>query len=140
MRTDVHSTKWLLVIDRDQVFFAAAAVAQILVFIVIYLTLLRGGHQKPAEQAAYILFFLAIPVVTLIAWAAAFHIPGGRWSGIVRALPWLLLMMAVPATIVAGGLINIERVIYYSYDLVPRLPPFSVFRFLIGAGLGALLF
>ena len=120
-------------VDRDQTFFVLVAAALAAVFIIIWSVLLGDGHPKQAEQAAYIWFLLSVPVLTLIGWAVALRFHARRAEGTASILLWTLLYAAIPALVLGIGLQSIARVIYYSYDAVPRSPPYSLLRFVVGA-------
>jgi hypothetical protein len=49
-------------------------------------------------------------------------------------------LTVAPALALALGLANIQRVLYYSYDPIPRTAPFSGTRLALGAVIGALIF
>jgi hypothetical protein len=130
----------LFALDRTQVLFAVVAAGQLLVLAGLWILLLRNGHPEPAEQATFFIFFLAVPVLTLAAWALTRRWRPLAWTDLRSALPWLMVVTLPAAIALALGLINVTRVVYYSYDAVPRLPPFSLWRSLFGSVLAAGLF
>jgi hypothetical protein len=140
MKATLARPRQRFVVDRNQTLFVLVAAAQLAVFAIIWRLLLGDGHPKQAEQTAYICFLLAVPAVTLAGWAATRLFHDRQDEGTASVLAWTLLYTAIPALVLGLGLKNIARVIYYSYDAVPRVPPYSSFRFALGAGLGAILF
>jgi hypothetical protein len=140
-RTTPGCRRGLLYWDADQLFIAMASLAQLVVFGIIALFVLGDGHSKQQEQLAYVLFFAAVPLLSLACWVATRHLAA---SALIRRVrPWWLrtLMLTVaPALALALGLVNIQRVLYYSYDPIPRVAPFSAPRFALGALIGALIF
>lgn len=140
MTPKLENEKQSFTLDRDQLFLVLMAAGQVLIFGALWLLLLLNDHPKEAEQKAYLYFFVTIPPMALLSWAVTRRLPDWQWSGLWKALPWLTLSTAIPALVLIGGLTNINRIIYYSYDKVPRVPPYSVLRFSIGAALAALCF
>jgi hypothetical protein len=126
--------------SADQLFVGMASLAQLMVFGVISLIVLGDDHSKRQEQLAYVLFFAGVPPLSLACWVATRRLAASSLIKCVRPWFWTPVLTVAPAMALALGLVNIERVVYYSYDPIPRTPPFSGLRFAAGALIGALFF
>ena len=124
----------------DQLFIGIASLAQLVVFSIISLVVLGGVHSERQEQLAYVVFFAAVPLLSLAAWAATRRLAISPLIRRFRPWFWMPVLTVAPALALTLGLMNIQRVIYYSYDPIPRIPPFSELRFAMGALVGALFF
>jgi hypothetical protein len=124
----------------DQLFIGLASLAHLVVFGIIFILVLGDDHSKRQEQLAYVVFFAAVPLVSLACWAATRRLAASPLIRRSRPWSWMLALTVAPALALAIGLVNIQRVIYYSYDPIPRIPPFSGLRFAAGAMIGALFF
>jgi hypothetical protein len=124
----------------DQLFIGMASLAQLVVFDIISLIALGDDHSKRQEQLAYVLFFAAVPPLSLAAWAATRRLAASPLIRRFRPWFWMPALTVAPALALALGLVNIQRVIYYSYDPISRTPPFSELRFAVGALIGTLFF
>ena len=119
---------------------AFLSLGQLLVFSTRCFTVLGEGHSKQQEQLAYVVFFAAVPLLSLTAWVATRRLAASPLVSRFRPWFWMPVLTVAPALALALGLVNIQRVIYYSYDPIPRIPPFSGLRFAAGALIGALFF
>ena len=126
--------------SADQLFISMASFAQLVAFGIISLIALGDDHSKRQEQLAYVLFFGAVPLLSLGCRVATRRLVASPLINRVRPWFWMPVLTVAPALALALGLVNIQRVIYYSYDPIPRVPPFSGLRFAVGALIGALFF
>ena len=127
-------------VDRQQILVAFAAVAQVATFFVLSFFYLRPSAPKQSDEIVYVWFFVAVIPITFVAWVIASRLlPRHEVRGI-SALSYTILLAAAPTAVLAVGLVNIGRVVYYSYDKAPHLPPYSLLRFILGMGMSIALY
>ena len=128
MKTTLAPPRQRFMVHRNQTLFVLVAAAQLAVFR-DHLAPPIGRRSSQASRADCVhLFPPRCPGrLTIASWAATRLFRERQDEGTASVLAWTLLYTAIPALVLGVGL-NIARVIYYSYDAVPRVPPYSSLR------------